>query len=194
MINLSDYQAFFSDIDGTLLDRKSKLHERTINAMRQLPMPLYLISGRSEKAMRGIQKELGAEDTLITLNGNAIMQNGKLLYQGPSLEGDILDEYDATPPYYPYNNRYSSLLTSIIEGYTNEYKARYFELRKSVLSYSSIIDEFEKYIAIYGEDIYIQDTINFPAIPSVPVNTLNSLRTFVKDRFNYLDDVFGQVI
>ena len=92
MINLSDYQAFFSDIDGTLLDRKSKLHERTINAMRQLPMPLYLISGRSEKAMRGIQKELSAEDTLITLNGNAIMQNGKLLYQGPSLEGDILDE------------------------------------------------------------------------------------------------------
>ena len=92
MINLSDYQAFFSDIDGTLLDRKSKLHERTINAIRQLPMPLYLISGRSEKAMRGIQKELGAEDTLITLNGNAIMQNGKLLYQGPSLEGDILDE------------------------------------------------------------------------------------------------------
>ena len=109
-------------------------------------------------------------------------------------EGDILDEYDATPPYYPYNNRYSSLLTSIIECYTNEYKARYFELRKSVLSYSSIVNEFEKYIAIYGEDIYIQDTINFPEIPSVSYNTLNSLRTFVKDRFNYLDNVFGQVI
>lgn len=109
-------------------------------------------------------------------------------------EGEILDEYDRIPPYYPYNNRYSSLLTSIIEGYTNEYKARYFELRKSILSYSSIVDEFEKYIAIYGEDIYIQDTINFPAIPSVSYNTLNSLRTFVKDRLNYLDDDFGQVI
>lgn len=109
-------------------------------------------------------------------------------------EGDILDIYDRIPPYYPYNNRYSSLLTGILEGYNNEYKARYFELRKSVLSYSSIIDEFDKYIAIYGEDIYIQDTINFPAIPSVSVNTLNSLRTFVKDRLNFLDDYYGQVI
>ena len=109
-------------------------------------------------------------------------------------EGDILDIYDRIPPYYPYNNRYSSLLTGILEGYNNEYKARYFELRKSILSYSSIINEFEKYIAIYGEDIYIQDTINFPAIPSVSVNTLNSLRTFVKNRLNFLDDDFGQVI
>ena len=109
-------------------------------------------------------------------------------------EGDILDEYDTFPPDPSYNNRYSSLLTCIMDGYNNEYKARYFELRKSVLSYSSIIDEFEKYIATYGEDIYIQDTINFPAIPSVPVNTLNSLRTFVKDRLNFLDDYYGQVI
>ncbi len=109
-------------------------------------------------------------------------------------EGEILDIYDRMPPYYPYNNRYSSLLTCIMGGYTNEYKARYFELRKSVLSYSSIISEFEKYIAIYGEDIYIQDTINFPEIPSVSDNTLNSLRTFVKDRLNYLDDIFGRVI
>ena len=109
-------------------------------------------------------------------------------------EGDILDIYDRIPPYYPYNNRYSSLLTGILKGYNNEYKARYFELRKSILSYSSIINEFEKYITAYGEDIYIQDTITFPAIPSVSDNTLNSLRTFVKDRLNYLDDDFGQVV
>ena len=86
------------------------------------------------------------------------------------------------------------MLISILQGYINEFKARYFELRKSVLSYSSIIDEFEKYIATYGEDIYIQDTINFPEIPSVSYNTLNSLRTFVKDRLNFLDDDFGQVV
>lgn len=109
-------------------------------------------------------------------------------------EGYILDIYDRIPPYHPYNNRYSSLLTSILEGYNNEYKARYFELRKSVLRYSSIINEFEKYITVYGEDIYIQDTTNFPAIPSVSVNTLNSLRTFVKNRLNFLDDYYGQVI
>ena len=112
------------------------------------------------------------------------------------LDGDgyILDEYDTFPPDPSYNNRYSSLLTYIMDGYNNEYKARYFELRKSILSYSSIRDEFEKYIAIYGEDIYIQDTINFPEIPSVSANTLNSLRTFVEERLDYLDDYYGQVI
>lgn len=109
-------------------------------------------------------------------------------------EGEISEAYDVHPPHSPYNNRYSSLLTCIVDGYINEYKARYFELRKSVLSYSSIVNEFEKYIAIYGEDIYIQDTINFPEIPSVSFNTLNSLRTFVKDRLNFLDDYYGQVI
>lgn len=109
-------------------------------------------------------------------------------------EGEILDEYDTFPPDPSYNNQYSSLLITILQGYTNKFVARYFELRKSVLSYSSIINEFEKYITIYGEDMYIQDTINFPAIPSVSYNTLNSLRTFVKDRLNYLDNVFGQVI
>ena len=105
--------------------------------------------------------------------------------------GDILDAYNTLPPGHPYNNSYSNLLGIIQQGYTAQFVARYFELRKSVLSYSSIINEFEKYIAIYGEDIYIQDTINFPAIPSVPFNTLNSLRTFVKDRLNFLDDYYG---
>ena len=109
-------------------------------------------------------------------------------------EGEISEAYDVHPPHVPYNNRYSSLLTCIMDSYNNEYKARYFELRKSVLSYSSIINEFEKYIATYGEDIYIQDTINFPEIPSVAVNTLNSLRTFVNFRLYVLDYAFGQVI
>ena len=108
--------------------------------------------------------------------------------------GNILDAYNVFPPAPPYNNSYSYLLGVVLEYYTNKFVARYFELRKSVLSYSSIVNEFEKYIAIYGEDIYIQDTINFPEIPSVSVNTLNSLRTFVEDRLNFLDDVFGQVI
>lgn len=106
--------------------------------------------------------------------------------------GDILHAYEAFPPEPPYNNQYSSLLIAILQDYTNEYKARYFELRKSILSYSSIINEFEKYIAIYGEDIYIQDTINFPEIPSVAVNTLNSLRTFVNYRLYVLDYVLGR--
>ena len=109
-------------------------------------------------------------------------------------EGDIREWYDSDMPNIPYNNKYSSLLQYIRDNYHSEYIERYIELRKSVLSYSSIIEEFEKYIGIFGEDVYIQDTAIYPDIPSVTSNTLNSLRCFVKDRLGYLDNSYGVVI
>ena len=108
--------------------------------------------------------------------------------------GAILDCFDANIPYYPYNNNFSELLFYIRSIYSNAYVERYVELRKSVLSYSSIIEEFEKYIGIFGEDVYIQDTAIYPDIPSVVDNTLPSLRNFVRDRLEYLDDKYGVVI
>ena len=108
--------------------------------------------------------------------------------------GEILGGYASEMPYPPYNNEYSSLLMYIQDNYYNAYVERYIELRKSVLSYSSIIEEFEKYIDIFGEDVYIQDTAIYPNIPSVISNTLTSLRNFVSDRLEYLDDKYGVVI
>lgn len=108
--------------------------------------------------------------------------------------GEILGGYASEMPHPPYNNEYSSLLMYIQDNYYNAYVERYIELRKSVLSYSSIIEEFEKYIDIFGEDIYIQDTAIYPNIPSVTSNTLNSLRNFVSDRLKHLDDYYGVVI
>ena len=108
--------------------------------------------------------------------------------------GEILYGYDSDMPDTPYNNRYSSLLIYIRNNYYNAYVERYIELRKSVLSYSSIIEEFERYIDIFGEDVYIQDTAICPNIPSVTSNTLKSLRNFVRDRLKYLDDWYEVVI
>ena len=108
--------------------------------------------------------------------------------------GAILNGPSATMPRYPYNNEYSRLLSYIWDNYWAAYVERYTELRKSVLSYSSIIEEFEKYIGVYGEDVYIQDTAIYPDIPSVTSNTLKSLRDFVSDRLEYLDDKYGVVI
>ena len=109
-------------------------------------------------------------------------------------EGNVLEDYDSDMPYYPYNNHFSALLSYIKSIYLHDYLKRYTELRKSVLSYSSIIEEFEKYIGVYGEDIYIQDTAIYPDIPSVTSNTLKSLQNFVRDRLKYLDSVYGVVI
>lgn len=108
--------------------------------------------------------------------------------------GQILEYYDSDMPYAPYNNRFSSLLRYIRNNYYDAYVECYTELRRSVLSYSSIIEEFEKYIGIFGEDVYIQDTAIYPNIPSVTDNTLKSLRDFVRDRLEYLDDDYGVVI
>ena len=108
--------------------------------------------------------------------------------------GEILEWYDSDMPNVPYNNRFSSLLQYIRNNYEAAYIERYTELRKSVLSYSSIIEEFEKYIGIFGEDIYIQDTAIYPNIPSVTSNTLRSLRNFISCRLKYLDDYHGVVI
>ena len=108
--------------------------------------------------------------------------------------GQILDYYDSDMPYAPYNNKFSALLSYIWNNYHVAYVERYVELRKSVLSYSSIIEEFEKYIGIFGEDVYIQDTAIYPNIPSVTDNTLESLRDFVRKRLEHLDDDYGVVI
>ena len=53
--------------------------------------------------------------------------------------GQILDYYDSDMPYAPYNNKFSSLLQYIRNNYHVAYVERYVELRKSVLSCSSII-------------------------------------------------------
>ena len=109
-------------------------------------------------------------------------------------DGQILGWSDCDMPAGPYHNKYSSLLQYIWDNYYGEYVERYIELRKSVLSYSSIIEEFEKYIGIFGEDVYIQDTAIYPDIPSATDNTLKSLRSFVRDRLEYLDSKYGVVI
>ena len=72
--------------------------------------------------------------------------------------------------------------------FAEEIKQRYIELRKSVLSFSSIINEFEKFIEIYGEDIYMQDLICYPKIPAVTFNNINYLRMFVKERLEIVDN------
>ena len=108
--------------------------------------------------------------------------------------GQILDYYDSDMPDVPYNNKFSELLFYIRSVYSHAYVERYTELRKSVLSYSSIIEEFEKYIGIFGEDVYIQDTAIYPDIPSVTDNTLESLRDFVRKRLEYLDYDYEVVI
>lgn len=108
-------------------------------------------------------------------------------------QGNILNGYSAPIGQVPpYNNAYSALLNCVY--LTDKYLNRYWELRNSVLSENSIISEFENYINIFGEDLYIQDTIPYPNIPSVTTNTLKGIRSFIVNRLAFLDNKYGMVM
>lgn len=106
-------------------------------------------------------------------------------------EGKLMNEFRALMPDWPYLNRYSALLNMIFDHCWDAYAVRYWELRNSALSEASIISAFEDYVGSYGEDVYIQDTVPYPEIPSVTENTLDALRTFVKNRLEFLDNEYA---
>lgn len=108
-----------------------------------------------------------------------------------SWTGELLNASEATIGQSPYMNRYSALLEHLQINYSEEMKSRYFELRNSVLSEDSIIHEFENYINIYGEDLYIQDTVLFPNIPHAIENSIIKLRTFICSHMKFLDTQYG---
>ena len=149
------------------------------------------------------------QDIILGVNGLAknmlfITYDGLKWYLNPynldatfdlNSNGQILNRYDSyignVPP---YDNSYSQLLTLLQNEYSSKMSVRYNELRNNVLSENSIISAFEEYIDIFGEDLYIQDTILYPNIPSVTTNTLKRIRDFVTNRLSVLDNKYGVVI
>jgi hypothetical protein len=99
---------------------------------------------------------------------------------------------DAMPT--AYLNQHSALLELITTEYDAEMKARYEELRKNELSYFAIVSTFEKFLNVANEDVRIKDVIAYPDIPNITTNTLESLKTFIKERLEYLDTKYEVVI
>lgn len=99
----------------------------------------------------------------------------------------VLGAVNATLGEDPYLTKYSALWSFIESNFSNEIQSRYLELRNGVLSFSSIMEEFENYINIYGEDLYIQDTAVYPDIPNIEYNNIHNLRTFIVNRLAVVD-------
>ncbi|MFD2245334.1 Cof-type HAD-IIB family hydrolase [Pontibacter ruber] len=71
-----NYRALCTDIDGTLLDSRRELSERTIKAIRNLDKqtPVILASSRMPSAMRHLQQELNIlHHPLICFNGGYVL-------------------------------------------------------------------------------------------------------------------------
>lgn len=91
-MNLSKIKAIFSDIDGTLVNTKATLTEETIKAVKGLPIPFYLASGRYYKMMLPIAEKLNIKTPLISANGGLIInQDGKIINEFP-IDKTILKE------------------------------------------------------------------------------------------------------
>jgi Cof subfamily protein (haloacid dehalogenase superfamily) len=72
-------RAVCTDIDGTLLDARRELSERTIRVFRTVAakVPIILASSRMPSAMTHLQRELGIEgNPLITYNGGYVIRYG----------------------------------------------------------------------------------------------------------------------
>ena len=104
---------------------------------------------------------------------------GYLMGAPYSCQGDI-----------PYLNNYSGLLNTIWNYYWDDMRTRYKDLRQTILSHASIMKEFEEYVGIYGDDIYIKDTAIYPDIPEATTNSLTYLSEFIKARLAYLDNEY----
>lgn len=71
--------------------------------------------------------------------------------------------------------------------FCQEIKARYAELRAKVLSYSNIVNEFERFMDTIGKDLYAEDLTIYTGIPSGSTNNIQQIRNYTRDRLTYVD-------
>ncbi len=89
--SLATVKAFFSDIDGTLIDNHSQLHDTTRQAIASLKLPFSLVSGRSGRGLKKFYDLLSLTTPMLTLNGAIILQDGKVLYSDYLPQSDVRD-------------------------------------------------------------------------------------------------------
>jgi hypothetical protein len=95
----------------------------------------------------------------------------------------------ACPEQYQETN---SLLWERIEAnFVNELKARYAELRISVLSVSNMFATFERFTNRINSDLYAEDLTIYTAIPLGSTNNIKQIRDYIRDRLAYVDGEIG---
>lgn len=98
--------------------------------------------------------------------------------------------YNANFPYQNFTGNGSVLYQKIFKLYNNEFKARYKELRKTILTYEHIDAEFKAFFDSIPDICYETNFRVNPGIPQQKVNHYEQIMSFVKGRLDYLDSVF----
>jgi len=92
-LNATKYKLIVSDLDGTLLNGKSALTERTVSAIRRFRQAggLFTIAtGRAEDSARVFAARAGIDIPIISYNGGKIINlaDGKVIFE-TFLDGDL---------------------------------------------------------------------------------------------------------
>ena len=77
--------------------------------------------------------------------------------------------------------------------FPNEIRARYDELRNSVLSYTNVVNTFERFMDIPGKDLYAEDGAIYTGIPSQTTNNIQQIRNYYRDRLTYVDGKIAEL-
>lgn len=88
--HLARIEAIFSDVDGTLLNSKSQLSERTIQVIKKLSLPFILVSGRYHKMLEPIYKQLDLDSVKISANGALILDKDNYILRHYLIDKEAL--------------------------------------------------------------------------------------------------------
>lgn len=102
-------------------------------------------------------------------------------------EGDAFYNSDVACP-EGYRETKNLLWERIEKCFAKELKERLVVLRGSILSVNNVVNKFTDFMNIIGTDLYEQDLIPYPNIPSSSVDHLQQIIDFVTARATYVDE------
>lgn len=92
------------------------------------------------------------------------------------------------------DGRAGNLLYERLENlFSNEIEARYEVLRNGALSFSNILEKFEKFMGEITTEKYAEDIAIYNGIPSGDTNNINQIRSYVPKRLAYVDSMIYKV-
>ena len=92
------------------------------------------------------------------------------------------------------NGNANKLYVRLEKLFVNEIKARYKQLRADILSYSNIVNIFEPFMDLIGNDLYAEDLTIYTGIPSGTGNNIKQIRNYYRDRLVYVDAQIDKLI
>lgn len=123
---------------------------------------------------------------------------GCSLYDMDSTAGAYWDSTKYVPYNYrcpeDYQEQFSLLWERIEKCFTQILCERYFTLRKKELSLANIINHIERLYDIIPDRVFNDEKEKWTNIPQVSTNTMTRVRTYFKNRAEYVDEQFNKLM